>query len=88
MLGGNHIYGLVSVKICKSGFGKGVCKAGAYYLSTVKTKNGIYYRVALIVRNKFLCNGSRLGKTGFLGGNINIIIYMTVTCSKMSLSKP
>lgn len=85
VLGRDDVYGLVGVHIGEISPRQLICKAGADDLGAVEAKNGVNNGVCLIVRNKILGNGSCLGKTCFLRGHVDIIVYMAVACGEMTL---
>jgi hypothetical protein len=74
------------VDVYKVVFGKLICKTSAYNLHAVKTKNGVNYSCAeFISAAKLLRNSLCLGQTGFLRGNVNVIVTVRVAGGKMSL---
>jgi hypothetical protein len=85
MLGGYHVNGLVRVEVDKVALGQLVGKASANDLGAVKAENGIHNGVGSVIGNQLLSNCLCLGKTGLLGGYVNIIIDMAMTGCKVSL---
>ena len=85
VLGGDHIDGLMSVKIQIVTVCKLLGNTGAYNLSIVKAEDGIYDSITAVIRNQLLGNGLSLGKTRLLDGDVDVVVYMAMAGREMSL---
>jgi hypothetical protein len=76
----------MSIEIHKAGARKSLSHTGCDNLHLVKAKYGIDDRAAVIVGNEFFRNRTRLGESGLLHSNIDIIVHMTVSLHKVTFS--
>ena len=85
-LGGKNVYGLMRVKIHEAAVGKTLSHTGSYNLHLIETKDGIYNCAVVVIGYELLCDCTSLRKSGLLHRYINVIIHMTVSLHKVTLS--